>query len=183
MPLWTRLSRKVCDPLRLSPLNFNNWKVNIPLEGPMKRLDLLSNPISLTLTVVLLLSMSCISAFGQAGTSTIRGIVKDPQGNVVSGATVTLTNVGTNTSRTTTTSDLGAYAFEFVSVGDYKVEIEAKGFKRAVVTDVHALVSKPTPVDVTLEIGAVSETVTIASGAAELLVNRDDATTGNNFTN
>ena len=114
----------------------------------MKRLNLLSNPISLTLSVMFLLSMSCISAFGQAGTSTIRGIVKDPQGNVVSGATVTLTNVGTTTSRTATTSDLGAYAFEFVSVGDYKIEVEAKGFKKAVISDVHALVAKPTSVEV-----------------------------------
>lgn len=149
----------------------------------MKRQDLLSNPISLTLSVVLLLSISCISAFGQAGTSTVRGIVKDPQGNVVSGATVTLTNLGTTTSRTTTTSDLGAYAFEFVPVGDYKVEVESKGFKKAVVTSVHALVSKVTPVDVALEIGAVSETVNVTSGSAELLVNRDDATLGNNFVN
>src|SRR5712692_8093631 len=181
MPLWNRLSRKVCDPLGLSPLNFSNGKVHTPLEGPMKRLHLLSNSISLTLSVIFLLSMSCISAFGQAGTSTIRGIVKDPQGNVVSGATVTLTNIGTTTSRTTTTSDLGAYAFEFVTVGDYKIEVEAKGFKKAVVTDVHALVSKVTPVDVSLEIGAVSETVTVNAGSAELLVNREDATTGNTF--
>src|SRR5712692_8362211 len=181
MPLRNRLSRKTRHPLRLSPPNFSNGRVT-PLEGLMKRLNLFSNSISLTLSLLFLLSMSCISVLGQAGTSTIRGIVKDPQGNVVAGATVTLTNTGTTTSRTTTTSDLGAYAFEFVTVGDYKVEVEAKGFKKAVVTDVHALVSKVTPVDVSLEIGAVSATVTVASSAAELLVNKDDATLGNNFT-
>src|SRR5207245_7710901 len=150
--------------------------------GTMNRKNLLAKGVLLSLGLVLAFGLACVTAVGQAGTSTVRGIVKDPQGNVVSGATVTLTNVGTTTSRTTTTSDLGAYAFEFVTVGDYKVEAEAKGFKKAVVTDVHALVSKVTPVDVSLEIGAVSETVTVASSAAELLINKDDATLGNNFT-
>src|SRR5260370_11321527 len=169
MRLWARLSRRVCDPLRLSPLNFNNGKVHTPLEELMKRQSLLGAVISLTLGVLFMFSITCLSAFGQAGTSTIRGIVKDPQGNVVSGATVTLTNVGTTTSRTASTSDLGAYAFEFVPVGDYKVEVEAKGFKKAVVTGVHALVAKPTSVDMQLEIGNLSETVTVASGSTELL--------------
>jgi len=148
----------------------------------MKRQIFVANYFLLSFSALLVLSIACLSAFGQAGTSTVRGIVKDPQGNVVSGATVTLTNVGTTTSRTTTTGDFGAYAFEFVPVGDYKIEVEAKGFKKAVVTDVHALVAKPTPVDVQLEIGSLSETVTVASGSAELLINREDATLGNNFT-
>lgn len=147
----------------------------------MKRLNLLSNPISLTLSVLFLLSMSCISVFGQAGTSTVRGTVSDPQGNVVTGATVTLTNVGTNTPRTTTTSDSGSYSFDFVQASDYRLEVEAKSFKKSVVNDIHALVGKPTPIDVKLEIGNVSETVTIASGSAEMLVNRDDGSLGNNF--
>ena len=147
----------------------------------MKRLNLFSNPISLTLTVMLFLCMSCISVFGQAGTSTVRGTVSDPQGNVVAGATVTLTNVATNTPRTTTTSNSGSYSFDFVQASDYRLEVEAKGFKKSVVNDIHALVAKPVPVDVKLEIGSVSETVTIASGSAEVLVNRDDGSLGNNF--
>ncbi len=147
----------------------------------MKRQILPAEVISLALSALIIASIGSLTAFGQAGTATLRGVVKDPQGNVVSGATVTLTNLGTTTSRTTTTSDLGAYSFELVPVGDYRIEVEGKGFKKAVVTDVHALVSKVTPVDITLEIGNVSETVTVASGAAEVLVNRDDATLGNNF--
>jgi hypothetical protein len=147
----------------------------------MKRQSLLANGIALTLGILLLIATAAISALGQAGTSTIRGTVTDPQGNVVAGAAVTLTNVGTASARTTTTSDLGVYSFEFVPVADYKIEIEAKGFKKAVVNDVHALVSKPSSVDVKLEIGNVSETVTVNAGSAELLVNREDATTGNTF--
>jgi len=118
---------------------------------------------------------------GQAGTSTVTGIVSDPQGNVVAGAAVTLTNTGTNTSRTTTSNDVGKYSFEFVQPGDYRIEVEAKGFKKSVLNDVHALVAQSTSADVKLELGQVSETVTVSANAAEQLINRDDATLGNTF--
>ncbi|HEY2973514.1 MAG TPA: TonB-dependent receptor [Pyrinomonadaceae bacterium] len=147
----------------------------------MKTQDLLAKLVSFSLGILLALSLGCLTSFGQAGTSTVRGTVTDPQGNVVPGATVTLTNVGTNTSRTTTTSDVGAYNFDFVPPGDYRVEVEAKGFKKSVVNGVHALVSQPTPADVKLEIGNVAETVTVNANAAEALINREDATLGNTF--
>src|SRR5437762_5516907 len=129
-----------------------------------------------------LLLFSCV-ALAQQGTSSIRGVVTDQQGNVVSGATVTLINPATNASRVATTGDGGVYAFESVSPGDYRLEIEAKGFKKAAITNVHALVSKSVPVDVKLEIGNVTETVTVVSGAGEALINHDDASLGNNFVN
>lgn len=122
-------------------------------------------------------------AFAQQDTSSVRGVVTDPQGNVVAGATVTLSNAATAVARTTTTNNTGVYSFDAVPPGDYRVEVEGKGFKKSVVTAVHALVAKATPLDVQLEVGNVSETVTVASGTAELLVNREDATLGNNFVN
>ena len=120
-------------------------------------------------------------AFGQAGTSTVGGIVTDPDGKVVAGASVTLTNTGTNTSRTTTSNDVGKYSFEFVQPGDYRVEVEAKGFKKSVLNDIHALVAQSTAADVKLELGQVTETVTVSANAADQLINRDDATLGNTF--
>ncbi len=120
-------------------------------------------------------------AFGQAGTSTVGGIVTDPQGNVIAGASVVLFNTGTSTSRTTTSNDVGKYSFEFVQPGDYRVEVEAKGFKKSVLNEVHALVAQSTSADVKLEIGQLSETVTVSANAAEQLINRDDATLGNTF--
>jgi hypothetical protein len=132
-------------------------------------------------STLVLLSFFAVAVLAQQGTSTVRGTVSDPQGNVVSGATVTLTSLGTGAARTTTTTDAGGYGFDFIAPGDYKVEVEAPGFKKALVTDIHALVAKPTTVDVKLEIGNVAETVTVAAGSAEVLVNRDDGTLGNNF--
>ncbi|MDQ6652173.1 MAG: carboxypeptidase-like regulatory domain-containing protein, partial [Acidobacteriota bacterium] len=149
----------------------------------MKRQSLLGSRSILMPSALLVLIVFSISAFSQQGTSSVRGLVTDQQGNVVAGATVTLVNPATNSSRTATTSDNGGYSFESVSPGDYRLEVEAKGFKKAAITNVHALVSKATPVDVVLEIGNVAETVTIASGSGEVLVNHDDATLGNNFVN
>jgi Carboxypeptidase regulatory-like domain len=152
------------------------------LEGSMKSQSLLKSRFVFALTGLFVLLLFSSVAMAQ-DSSTIRGTVKDPQGNVVAGANVTLTNPSTNAVRTTTTRESGAYSFDIVEPGDYRLEVEAKGFKKSVITDVHALVAKPTAVDVQMEIGNVSESVTIASGAAELLVNRDDATLGNNFVN
>ncbi|MCU1265672.1 MAG: Cna protein B-type domain protein [Acidobacteria bacterium] len=149
----------------------------------MNSQSLLPSRTVLALTTFLVLLASSIFINAQQGSSTVRGTVKDPQDNVVTGATVTLTNVGTTSSRTTTTSDSGNFSFEQVPVGDYRLEVESKGFKKALVTGVHASVAAPTAVDVQLELGNVSEVVTVAAGSAEMLVNREDATLGNNFVN
>lgn len=146
----------------------------------MKSKNLLRDFVQGCSTFVLLLFFA-VAVFAQQGTSTIRGTVADPNGNVISGASVTLTNLGTAATRTTTTSDAGVYVFDFVAVGDYKIEVEATGFKKKAVTDIHALIAKSQTVDVPLEVGNVSEVVTVAAGAAEVLVNRDDGTLGNHF--
>src|SRR5882724_11912582 len=149
----------------------------------MTRRSLLTNTFALTFGVVFLLAMTTVTAWGQSGTSTVRGVVRDPQGNVVAGATVSLANSATNFSRTASSNTDGVFSFEQVPVGDYRMEVTATGFKKAIVTTVHALVARVTPVDFTLEVGNVSESVTVISNAAENLINRDDGTLGNNFVN
>lgn len=134
-------------------------------------------------SAALLIGVFVLSALAQQGTSTVRGTVKDPQGNLVAGATVKLVSIGTSAVRTAQSTGDGGFSFEAVQVGDYRVEVEAQGFKKGVVTDVHALVSSPTSVDVVLEIGNIAESVTVSAGSAELLVNREDATLGSPFLN
>jgi Carboxypeptidase regulatory-like domain/TonB dependent receptor len=149
----------------------------------MNSVSFLRSRFVLALGTLLILLATSMVAFGQQGTSTVRGTVKDPQGNVVAGAAVTLTNTGNTNVRTATTNDNGGFSFEQVPVGDYKLEVEAKGFKKALVTDVHASIAAPTAIDVSLELGNVNEVVTVAAGSAEMLVNREDATLGSNFVN
>ncbi len=68
------------------------------------------------------------SLWSQTGTSSIGGIVTDQQGKAVPGAKVTITNVATNASRSTQSLGTGAYLFDLITPGDYRLEVEAKGF-------------------------------------------------------
>ena len=64
-------------------------------------------------------------AWGQAGTSTVRGEVTDAQGRQVAGATVTIKNPNTGFTRTQTTNSGGSFNFELIPPGDYGMEVEA----------------------------------------------------------
>jgi hypothetical protein len=138
---------------------------------------------SITISALFVLLLTSIVAVGQAGTSSVHGSVKDPQGNVIAGASVTLTNTEQNSSRTQTTSDTGLFNFNLITPGQYRVEIESPGFKKAVITEIKALVDKPTEVEAQMEVGNVAETVTVSAGVGEVLLNTQDGTLGNNFVN
>src|SRR5215216_1904252 len=135
---------------------------------------------SLSLASFLALMLFAITAYAQSGGTTVRGTVKDPAGNLVSGATVTLTDPSKNFTRTQQTNEDDQYVFNAVPPGTYKLEVTATGFKTASVSGVQALVDTPTVRDIPLEIGAVSETVDVTS-AAEAAINTSDATIGNSF--
>ena len=117
----------------------------------------------------------------QSSTSSVGGSVVDPQGKAVAGATVILTSSETNAARTVTSAENGAFLFNLVQPGEYQIEASAAGFKKAVITEVRALVAKPTNVTVMLEVGGVSDTVTVSAGSADVLLNKRDASLGNNF--
>ena len=124
--------------------------------------------------------MLSTTGFAQSGGTTIRGTVRDPNGNVVAGATVTITDPAKNFTRTQTTNQEGGYVFTAVPPGTYKLDVTAPGFKTASASGLVALVDTPTVRDVQLEIGQVSETVDVTS-AAEAAINTSDASLGNSF--
>ena len=82
------------------------------------------------------------------------GTIKDPQGGVVGGATVKITNKATNVSRDTTTSGEGGFRLEAVDPGVYKIEVKASGFKTATIDDVTVAAAQAATTDLTLEVGA-----------------------------
>lgn len=133
--------------------------------------------LSALLTLLLLYG----SVPAQTGTSSVRGTVVDPQKQALANATVTLTSVETNVTRTQKTSDNGSFVFDLLPPGNYKLEVEAQGFKKTSIGDVRALVDKPTALEVPLEIGQLTETVSVSAGSSEVLLNTQDATLGNNF--
>lgn len=124
----------------------------------------------LVVTVVCGLPGSSV-AFGQAqsNASDLQGVVRDQSGAVVGGATVTARNPATNTSKAATTSQDGTYLIVNLTPGDYEVSVEAPNFKKAVLPGVKLTVGQRADLDVALEVGQVSEVVTISGATAELV--------------
>ncbi|HEX8559624.1 MAG TPA: carboxypeptidase regulatory-like domain-containing protein [Pyrinomonadaceae bacterium] len=124
---------------------------------------------SLALALLVTLSLLCGGAARAQGTaSRVTGVVQDASGAVVEGATVTLTNEGTNVAITTETTSTGTYVFDLVQVGSYTVSVEKQGFKRYVSNGNPVNINQPTTVNVALEAGAVSETVTVTAAAEQV---------------
>ena len=121
-----------------------------------------------------------IFALAQTGSSSLRGTVSDLEGRAVAGANVVLTNNEKNFSRTQTTSENGSYIFTAVPPGEYRLEVEAKGFKKSSVSNVQARTDTPVNLDVQLEVGDIAETVSITAGG-DAPINTTDATIGNTF--
>src|SRR5688500_3619117 len=134
----------------------------------------------LQFTSLLALMLVATISYGQSGGSTVRGTVRDPNGNLVSGANVTLTDPEKNFTRTQPTNEDGAYVFNAIPPGTYRLDVAAPGFKTASATGLVALVDTLTEKDVQLEVGAVSETVDVTAGA-EAAINTSDASLGNSF--
>jgi len=136
--------------------------------------------LALCLGTVLCVLLCASAVWGQTGTSGINGAVSDPQGKPIPGAKVTLTNLATNATRTMKSTDAGTYVFDLITPGDYRIEVEVKGFKRAVVDSVVALVGKETETDVHLEIGEISQVVEVRMAEA-VVINTQDASLGSVF--
>lgn len=130
------------------------------------------NP-SIRLAVLLLITAVFGSGIAlgqtQSNAADLQGVVRDQSGAVVSGATVTARNVGTNTSKTTTTNDDGDYLIVNLVPGDYEVTVEAANFKKSVLPDVKLTVGQRADLDIALEVGQVSEVVTVSGASAELV--------------
>ena len=82
----------------------------------------------LIVLTALLVSLFGKASFAQSANSTLTGVVTDPNGAVIQGATVTATNKATNLSRTASTNNEGIYVISSLPVGEYLVKISLKGF-------------------------------------------------------
>ena len=111
---------------------------------------------------------------GQTNKGSITGTVTDPGGAIVKGATVTITNVGTNKSVVLTTSDEGSFTASTLDPAVYDVKVESASFKKSLIQKVKVDTATVATVNVVLSVGSVSEEVTIQADAQ--LVNSDSGT-------
>jgi hypothetical protein len=117
--------------------------------------------------VILVLAFPAVAP-AQKDAGSIVGTVKDPSGALVSHATVTVTDVERGSNFTATTNDAGEYVAGPLRVGHYTVTVEHAGFKKAVSETVNLDVQQRIAVNVTLQVGQITEAIQV-SGAAPLL--------------
>lgn len=115
-----------------------------------------------------------------AQTSSIRGTIRDAQGALINGASITLQSETKSFSRTQVSNENGNYTFTSIPPDKYRMEVSATGFKKSLVSGLEALVDLSRDLDIVLEIGGVSETVNVSS-ANEAVLNTTDASIGNTF--
>ena len=126
---------------------------------------------------VAVLALCAVSVgMAQQSTGTISGVVTDQQGAVIPGATVSVLNTATNSEFNTSSNESGLYVAPGMVVGEYQVTVEADGFRRSVRSGVTLQVGQNAAVNVTLEIGQVTEIVEVVGQAP--LVDTGGATIG-----
>lgn len=109
---------------------------------------------------------SCVMLYGQVGTARIRGLVLDPSGAPVPGAVIVLTNTQTSTTYKAQSNSDGQFSFDYLPIGTYSLTAEAKGFKRHIQSGIILVGDQDLTVNALLQIGAVTQQVTVRSPAA-----------------
>src|SRR4051812_29245868 len=135
----------------------------------------------LLLLLLIVTSHTRALAGAQAVTGTILGRITDGSGAIVPGVTVTLTNTGTRLTRVVTTDTNGEYTAPSLPTGDYSVAAEISGFKTVTMSNVELGVDQHVRIDLKLEVGALTESVTIA--ATSPLVQTSSSELGTTVTN
>ncbi len=128
-------------------------------------------------------SPSALLAFGLFGfsayaadTATLSGIVRDPSDAAIVGAQVTILDQSTAASRRTSTNGSGLFTAPSLQPGTYSIKIVAQGFKAVESKDVRLGVAEVKQLDFTLEVGEVSQSVTVEGGAP--MINATDGSVG-----
>ena len=118
----------------------------------------------LGLAFILLLSATLLAGGG----SRMSGTIRDPSGAEITGARVTVMNVETGSTRSTTTDNSGAYTFADLAVGHYDISMECPGFRPYRRTGVALYVNSSLLIDARLEVGREPQTVEVEEGAVHV---------------
>jgi len=132
------------------------------------------------LLVSFLLALFTLPSVWAQNVGSLQGTVVDPSGETVIEANIILVDLVNGTQRTATTDAAGTFGFVQLNPGNYRLEISKEGFRTHVEERVSVLVATPTHLDIHLELGAVSERITVEVTEAPAL-NTQDATVGNSL--
>ena len=119
--------------------------------------------------VVMLLLALASTGYAQVTAGAIRGMLSDPTGAVIPAAEVRATNLATGVLNSTQTTGAGVFVLGNLPVGDYRVEAESPGFRSFAQEPVHVATASTTNLNIGLEVGEVTETVTVEGTGTPLL--------------
>jgi hypothetical protein len=126
-------------------------------------------PTATLLSIVFLLLVGSASARAQVSTASVNGVVRDPKGAVVTGATITLRNTDTSIEHTSVTNNSGEYALVNITPGKYTIQANAKGFNPQKTDPFELAVGQTATFDFALVVGSQTQVVTVdASTSAQL---------------
>ena len=132
------------------------------------------------LRVMLVVVASAISLMAQAERGSIRGTVGDTTGAVIPETSVTAINEATGFRSSSLTTGAGIYSIQQLSPGTYRIEVEKPGFNKLVREEVYVEVAGVVSLDLTLEVGQLTETVTVTAATPQLKADTSDVSTSMN---
>src|SRR5436190_15140400 len=127
-----------------------------------------------TLIFALIVLGTCLS-FAQTSTATILGTVKDASGALIPGVNITVKHTESGLARTVVSGERGGYNVPLLPVGPYEITTTMPGFKQQLRSGINLVVGQEAVVDLTLEVGAAAEQVTVSEEAP--LVNTTTSST------
>lgn len=134
---------------------------------PIAKLLALLGALAMSLTIIFVFSEPVMA---QATTGTLKGTVTDPNGQIVSGATVTVRNDATGTEASYVTGGEGSFTVPSLPPGKYTVTVApTSGFSRKIITGVDVRIGTDTDLKIGLEVGAPTETVTVTGNTEEIV--------------
>src|ERR1041385_4528247 len=128
-----------------------------------------------------LIALASLTAMGQVLTGNIKGVISDPNGAAVTGASITVKSQATGAETKATTDNSGSFVVTNLTPGKYTVTIETAGFKKKEIRDFNVGLGDNSLPATALDIGNPTETVTVVSGASEEIIQRDQSQLATNF--
>ena len=115
--------------------------------------------------IVVLIAFGTSLIFGQGGTATILGVVRDTSGALIPGVSIVVKLVDSGLTRSVVSSEQGGYVAPLLPVGPYELTTTMPGFKQQVRSGINLVVGQQAIVDLTLEVGANAEQITVSEEA------------------